>query len=108
MTDDKRNWIKTVVMSVLIGFLSGIGVMAMTLNGDVREHGVLISRQAKDFETERSRTDTRIFESIALQRESISLARTMIEQASKLMVTIETQNRLITDQNRTIQSLIHK
>lgn len=95
MTDATIKSIRTITMSVLIGFLSGVGVMAMSINGDVREHGVLISRQSRDLEMEKARTDARIFELASMIKDSNALVRASIEQTTRLILTIEAQSKMI-------------
>ena len=69
-------------MSVTMGFLGGVGVLAMTLQGDVRAHEVVIEQH-----------DKRLTNANELMRASI-------EQTTKLVATVEVQNKLIIDQNQ--------
>lgn len=95
MSDATIKSIRTITMSVLIGFLSGVGVMAMSINGDVREHSVLISRQSRDLEMEKARTDARVFELAGMIKDSNALVRASIEQTTRLILTIEAQSKMI-------------
>ena len=108
MRSEQRSWLRTVVLSVTIGFLGGVGVLSMTLTADVREHGTLINRITKDLDEEKDRTEKRISEVAAAIRESNQLVKASIEGASKLVATIEAQNKLIISQNETIQAIRNK
>lgn len=95
MSDATIKSIRTITMSVLIGFLSGVGVMAMSINSDVKTHAVLIERAARDFQEEKVRTDARVFELAELIKDSNALVRASIEQTTRLILTIEAQSKMI-------------
>jgi len=61
-----------IVGALIIGFLAGVGAFQMAVAADVRAHTVKIERLEKDYESERNRTDTRIFEVVGLVKEIIN------------------------------------
>jgi len=67
-----------VAVGLIIGFLAGVGAVQMTMGSEVRENTTRISRIEKDMDSERSRTDARIFEVVGVVKEVISSNRELL------------------------------
>lgn len=80
--------IPAIIAALIIGFLGGVGAVQMTMGSEVRESTTRINRIEKDIDTERLRTDQRIFEIAGLCKEIIAANR---EQ----MGVMKTQNELL-------------
>jgi len=69
---------QAVAVGLIIGFLAGVGAVQMTMGSEVRENTTRISRIEKDMDSERSRTDARIFEVVGVVKEVISSNRELL------------------------------
>lgn len=99
MSDDRKNGLKNIVFSVIVGFLCGVGTINFAIASDVRENRVRLIAVENQFIAEQKRTDERIFRLVDMVQSGNDLVRASIEQTTKLVVLIETQNRLINEEH---------
>ena len=80
-----------IVVGLIIGLLSGVGVVHVSLAGDVKEHGVKITRIEKDMDIERSRTDERVFELVGLVKEVLKTHQETMQDNRELKALVRAQ-----------------
>jgi hypothetical protein len=99
MSDGKPTTMKTIVLSVIVGFLCGVGTIHLAIAGDVRENRVRLNNLENQFASEQKRTDERIFKLVDMVESGNNLVRASIEQTTKLVALIDAQNKLINDEH---------
>ena len=98
MSGEKINGLKNVILAVVIGFLCGVGTIHMTIASDVRGNRVDIDHLKVAVSENR-------MAALDMWKESNLLIRSTIEQTLNLVNRLDTQNKLLQEQSRTIQNL---
>ena len=80
-----------IVVGLVIGLLSGVGVVHVSIASDVKEHAVKITRIEKDMDGERDRTDIRIFELVGLVKEVLKTHQETMADNRELKALVRAQ-----------------
>jgi hypothetical protein len=94
-----------IINGILIGLFGaslGFGGSQMAVVGKVAAIEVHLTNLRSEFSEEKKRTDERIFKLADLFKNHNDLVKAAIEQTSRLLATIEAQNKLIQEQNTLI------
>lgn len=69
---------QAIMIGIVIGVLSGIGFVHLTIAGDVQKHETKITQLEKDRDSDRERLDQRIYEVAELVKEVLASNRELI------------------------------
>jgi len=98
MSDEKNKNMRTILLSLIIGFLGGVGTIHVTIASDVKGNAVSINEL-------RSRVAEYKLDAVDHWKESNKLITTSIEATTKLVSRIDVQNQLLQDQANAINKL---
>jgi len=97
MSEPKSN-AKNIILGVVIGFLCGVGTIHMTIASDVRGNRV-------DIDHLKTQVSENRIAALDMWKESNLLIRSTIEQTVNLVNRLDTQNKLLQEQSRTINTI---